>query len=469
MVTSQLPEGPQNLSLLNKLQQTVKPLELLETCARRYGDIFTIPVLLGPSKQSMVIISNPQGIQEIFRTDPEKLDAGGNGARLPFVGEQSILALSGDRHQRQRKLLTPPFHGQRMIAYGELIREIIEKVTSQWTTDKPFPIRSSTQRISFQVILKAVFGLEEGQRLQEIDRLLTLRFEGQKSIFRSILLVFPALQKDWGPSSPWGRLMQNQRDIDKLIYAEIAERHENPDPTRTDILSLMMAARDEEGQPMTDVELRDELITLLIAGHETTATSLAWAFYWCHRQPEVLEKLLQELDALGNSPAPMEIFKLPYLDAVCKETLRIYPVALLAMQRQVKSPLEIMGYQFEPGIFLSPCIYLTHHREDLYPQPKQFRPERFLERQYSPYEYMPFGGGNRRCIGMAFALFEMKLVLATILSSWELALADKKPVKAVRRGLLMAPSDGVRMVVKGKRTPVKIPSDSHEKSLATTL
>ena len=256
MVTSQLPEGPQNLSLLNKLQQTVKPLEFLETCARRYGDIFTIPVLLGPSKQSMVIISNPQGIQEIFRTDPEKLDAGGNGARLPFVGEQSILALSGDRHQRQRKLLTPPFHGQRMIAYGELIREIIEKVTSQWTTDKPFPIRSSTQRISFQVILKAVFGLEEGQRLQEIDRLLTLRFEGQKSIFRSILLVFPALQKDWGPSSPWGRLMQNQRDIDKLIYAEIAERHENPDPTRTDILSLMMATRDEEGQPMTDVELR---------------------------------------------------------------------------------------------------------------------------------------------------------------------------------------------------------------------
>ncbi|MDJ0518287.1 MAG: cytochrome P450 [Trichodesmium sp. MO_231.B1] len=469
MVTSQLPKGPQNLSLLNKLQRIIKPLEFLETCARKYGDIFTLPVLLGSSKQSMVIISNPQGIKEIFSTDPEKLDAGGNGARFPFLGEQSILALSGDRHQRQRKLLTPPFHGQRMIAYGELIREIIEQVTSQWTTNKTFPIRSSTQRISFQVILKAVFGLEEGQRLQEIDRLLTLRFEGRKSIFRSILLFFPALQKDWGPLSPWGRLMQNERDIDKLIYAEIAERRENPDPTRTDILSLMMGARDEEGQPMTDVELRDELITLLFAGHETTATSLAWAFYWIHRQPEVREKLLQELDALGNSPDPMEIFKLPYLDAVCKETLRIYPVVILAMQRQVKSPLEIMGYKFEPGIFLSPCIYLTHHREDLYPQPKQFRPERFLERQYSPYEYMPFGGGNRRCIGMAFALFEMKLVLATILSSWELALADEKPVKAVRRGLLMAPSDGVRMVVKGKRTPVRIPGDSRENSLATTL
>ncbi|NER03924.1 MAG: cytochrome P450 [Okeania sp. SIO3C4] len=452
MVTSQLPKGPQNLSFLNKLQRIVKPLEFLESNARKYGDIFTLPVLLGDSKQSMVIISNPQGIQEIFATDPEKLDAGANGAILIFLGEQSLLALSGDRHKRQRKLLTPPFHGQRMIAYGELIREIIQQVTSQWITNKTFPIRSSTQRISFQVILKAVFGLKEGQRLQEIDQLLTARFEGGKSIFRSILLFIPALQKDWGPLSPWGRLMQNERDIDKLIYAEIAERRENPDPTRTDILSLMMAARDEEGQPMTDVELRDELITLLVAGHETTATSLAWAFYWIHRQPEIRDKLLQELDALGDQPDPMEILKLPYLDAVCKETLRIYPVAILVAQRQVKSPLEIMGYQFQPGTFLSPCIYLTHHREDLYPQPKQFKPERFLERQFSPYEYLPFGGGNRRCIGQAFALFEMKLVLATILSSWELALADEKPVKAVRRGFLMAPANGVRMVVKGKRT-----------------
>ncbi|NES69070.1 MAG: cytochrome P450, partial [Okeania sp. SIO2D1] len=344
-----------------------------------------------------------------------------------------------------------PFHGQRMLAYGELIREIIQQVTYQWITNKTFSIRSSTQRISFQVILKAVFGLEEGQRLQEMDQLLTTRFKGRESIFRSILLFFPALQKDWGPLSPWGWLMQNERDIDKLIYAEIAERKENPDPSRTDILSLMMAARDEEGQPMTDLELRDELITLLVAGHETTATALAWAFYWIHHQPEIRDKLLQELDALGDKPDPMEILKLPYLDAVCKETLRIYPVAILALQRQVKSPLEIMGYQFQPGTFLSPCIYLTHHREDLYPQPKQFKPERFLERQFSPYEYLPFGGGNRRCIGQAFALFEMKLVLATILSSWELALADEKPMKAVRRGFLMAPANGVRMVVKGKR------------------
>jgi cytochrome P450 family 110 len=246
-------------------------------------------------------------------------------------------------------------------------------------------------------------------------------------------------------------LMENERQIDKLIYAEIQERREKPDPSRTDILSLMMAARDEVGEPMTDVELRDELITLLVAGHETTATSLSWAFYWIHHLPQVREKLLQELDTLGENPDLNTIFRLPYLDAVYKETLRIYPVAMMAFQRIVLSPLEIAGYHFEPGTILAPSIYLTHHREDLYPQPKQFKPERFLERQFSTYEYFPFGGGNRRCIGMAFAQFEMKLILVTVLSRWQLELTNNKPMLPVRRGLLLAPPDGFQMVTKGMR------------------
>ncbi len=266
-----------------------------------------------------------------------------------------------------------------------------------------------------------------------------------------MIILFPALQRDLGSWSPWTQLMHQLQQIDNLIYAEIAERKEQPDPSRTDILSLMMSARDEQGQPMTDLELRDELMTLLIAGHETTATSLAWALYWIHHLPQVREKLLQELDALGDSPDPNTIFRLPYLNAVCQETLRIYPVAMLALNRVVKSPLQIMGYQFEPGTLLIPCIYLTHHREDLYPQAKQFKPERFLERQFAPYEFLPFGGGNRVCIGMAFAQFEMKLVLATVLSRWQMELADSKPVEPVRKGALLAPAQGVQMVVKGKR------------------
>jgi cytochrome P450 len=211
-----------------------------------------------------------------------------------------------------------------------------------------------------------------------------------------------------------------------------------------------MSARDEAGEPMTDVELRDELMTLLAAGHETTASALTWALYWIHKLPEVREKLLQELDSLGDNPNPSSIARLPYLSAVCSETLRIYPVALITFSRRVKVPLPLMGYEFEPGTLLTGCIYLTHQREDLYPEPKRFKPERFLERQFSPFEYLPFGGGSRRCVGAAFAVFEMKLVLATILQDKQLALADNRQVKPVRRGLTSTPP-GVRLVVTGER------------------
>ena len=446
-----LPEGPQTLPFLQKLQWLTKPLEFLETCAQHYGDIFTVRI--GPSFTPQVFISNPQGIQQIFTTNPKQLDSGQlPGSKPGFLGRYSLIALSGETHQRQRKLLMPSFHGERMRAYGELIRDLTLAVTSRWKIGESFSVRSSMQEISFQVILKAVFGLEDGPRYEKIKKLLIARLNPKRPLLRALLIFFPSLQLDLGPWSPWGSLKRNQQQIDELIYAEINDRRSHPDPSRTDILSLMMAARDEAGEPMKDEELRDELVTLLFAGHETTATSLAWAFYWIHHLPQVREKLLQELDTLGDNPDPNAIFRLPYLDAVCKETLRIYPVAMLAFTRRVKSPLEIMGYQFEPGTMITPCIYLTHHREDLYPEPKQFKPERFESRQFTTYEYLPFGGGNRRCIGMAFAQFEMKLVLATVLSCWQMELADGFSVKPVRRPVLLGPSEGVRMVVKGKRS-----------------
>ncbi len=451
MPAHKLPDGPRTIPLLQKLKWITHPLEFLETYAQSYGDIFTLPFGVGSSPQ--ILISNPQGIEQMFTAEAKHLDSGeAAGLKAPFIGQQSLIVLSGERHKRQRKLLTPPFHGERMLAYGKLIGEITEQVTSQWKIDEPFSVRSSMQAITFRVILKAVFGLEDGPRYQQLDRLITTRLEGAKSILRILLLLFPVLQKDWGPLSPWGRLVRNERQIDKLIYAEIDERREKLDQSRTDILSLMMAARDEAGEPMTNLELRDELITLLVAGHETTATSLAWAFYWIHHHPQVHEKLLQELDSLGENPDPNDILRLPYLDAVCKETLRIYPVTMFAFPRVVKLPLQILDYQFEPGTLLSPCIYLTHHREDLYPEPKQFKPERFLERQFSPYEYLPFGGGNRRCLGMAFAQFEMKLILTKVLSRLHLALTNSKPLQPVRRGLLLAPSSNFQMVATGKRS-----------------
>lgn len=453
-----LPDGPQTPPLIQLSQWIGRPLEFMDACAQRYGDCFT--TRLGHKGQPMVFVSNPQALQQILTGDANQFEAPGEANKIlqPLLGDQGVILVSGDRHRRQRQLLMPPFHGDRMRAYGQLISAIAEQVTARWTIGKPFPIRETTQEISLRVILKAVFGLKEGERYQQLQQLLNAMLEVMSTPLSSSLLFFPILQKDFGSWSPWRRFLNRQQQIDQLLYAEIAERREQPDSSRTDIMTLLMSARDEAGEPMTDVELRDELLTLLLVGHETTATAIVWALYWIHSSPSVREKLLQELDSLGDDPDPSTIFRLPYLNAVCCETLRIYPVALLTFPRVVKSPQTLMGYQLDPGTVLGGCIYLTHRREDLYPEPQSFKPERFLERQFSPYEYLPFGGGSRRCIGMAFAQFEMKLVLAKMLSRYQLAMGDNRPFKAVRRGVTLALPGNMKMVVTGQRLrPERVP------------
>lgn len=454
----QLPNGPQAPALLQTIHWIVKPFSYMEGCAQQYGDLFTVP--LGEKFAPLVFVSNPQALQQILTSDTKEFDAPGEYNRLfePLFGKQSIFALTGESHRRQRQLMMPPFHGERMKAYGQLIADIAEQVMSQWTIGKPFSVRSFMQRISLLVILRAVFGLSEGERYQQLEELLSVMLEETGSPMSVSMLYFPSLRRDLGSWSPWGRFLRQRQQIDQLIYDEINERRSQPDSSGTDILSLLMSARDEAGEPMTDKELRDELMSLLVAGHETTATALTWALYWIHKLPTVRQKLLEELDSL-ESPDPSTIFRLPYLNAVCSETLRIYPVAMRTFPRVVRSPVEVMGYQLEPGTVVMGSIYLTHQRPDLYPEPKQFKPERFLERQFSPYEYLPFGGGARRCIGMAFAQFEMKVVLAKILSRLELALADSRPVRPVRRGLVSA-SSAVRLVVTGSRSQTTRPLQS---------
>lgn len=339
-----------------------------------------------------------------------------------------------------------------MRAYAQLIRNITEQVTSNWTVGKSFVARSVMQEISLRVILQAVFGLDEAERFQQLQRLLCGMLDTFDSPFKSSLLFVKALQKDFGAWSLWGRFLRQRKQADRLIYAEIHKRRQQSRFDGEDILSLMMVACDEAGQQMTDRQLRDELMTLLFAGHETTASALAWALYWIHKLPTVRDQLLKELASVDKDADPGEIARLPYLTAVCQETLRLYPIALFAFTRILQAPFRLMGYEFAPGTRISPCIYLVHHRQDIYPQPKQFRPERFLERQFSPYEYLPFGGSNRRCLGMAFALYEMKLVLATILSRWELALVNQRPVRPVRRGVTTTPAGGVPMVVTGQKS-----------------
>jgi cytochrome P450 family 110 len=441
-----LPDGPKAPRFVQLIQWIGDPLTYLDKCAKQYGDIFTAQI-----GRPVVMVNHPQAVQEMLNSNALHAPGSLNSIVKPILGEQSMFMVSGERHKRSRQLLMPPFHGERMRNYAQLICDIAADVASKWSVDRPFVARSAMQEVTMRVILQAVFGMDDGPRLQALRPLLASFVDMTGSPLRASILFVKWMQQDWGSWSPWGRMKKQQRKMDDLIYAEIEERRLQPDANRTDILSLMLAARDENGQPMTNQELRDELMTLLFAGHETTATALAWAFYWIHHLPSVRQKLLQELDSLGKNPDPMEISRLPYLSAICQETLRIYPVAIQTLARQVLAPVELMGHQLEPGTVVFASIYLTHRREDLYPEPMQFKPERFLERQFSPYEYLPFGGGSRRCIGLALAQLEMKLVLATILRDFDLVLAEKKPVQPKRRGVTLAPGGGVRMALRGRR------------------
>lgn len=428
-----------------------RPVSFMRGCSHHYGDPFT--ATLTRKLPPVVFYSNPKALQVILTSDDSELfDSPGelNALLEPLLGKQSVMGLSGNRHRRMRQLLMPCFHGERMRSYGQLIRDITEEVMSELVAGKAFPVRKSMQKISMRVILRAVFGLSECPRYQRLERLLGTMLDRISNPFGVSFLYFPALRQDFGPLSPWGNFVRNRQQIDQLIYNEIGERRTHPDASRNDILALLMSARDEGGEALTDSELRDELMTLLIAGHETTATAITWALYWIHKLPQVRKQLLNELQAVDGPLDSSVIFRLPYLNAVCSETLRIHPVGMLTFARVTKSRVELMGSSLEPGTIVVGCIYLAHHREDLYPEPDQFRPERFLERRYSPFEYLPFGGGVRRCIGMGLAQFEMKLVISGILSSYELALADTRSVRVVRRGVTSGPSP-FRMVVKEHR------------------
>jgi unspecific monooxygenase len=438
--------------LLQKIQWIADPVGYMESAVRKYPDIFTTEIFGFGS--SIVFVNEPQAIQQILTNDRKQFSAPGelNAILTPVLGDSGVIMLGGDRHRKRRQLVMPSFHGSRMQNYGQLVFEITTKVFDKLLANKTvnphFSARDAMQNISLQIILQAVFGIYEGDRCQQLQTFMTKLTELFASPLTSAFLFLPSIQKDLGEWSPWGNFVRQRAQIDKLIYIEIAERHANHDPSRTDILSMLMAARDEEDKPMTDLELRDELLTLLFAGHETTATAMSWALYWVHSLLDVKEKLLQELKSVSDPTDWMSIFRLPYLTAVCNETLRIYPVAMLTFPRVVEEPVELLGYKLEPKTIILGCIYLVHHREDLYPNADQFKPERFLDRQFSPYEFMPFGGGVRRCVGEALAQFEMKIVLATILSNYDLELSDRQPVKPQRRGVTLAPAGGIKMTIR---------------------
>jgi cytochrome P450 family 110 len=436
-----LPDGPEMPVFLQRMKQIFQPLEYMEKFKKVYGDNFTIK---NKSGNHIVYFSHPQALEQIFTADADKLEVGkGNEILKHIIGSNSVAVLDGKPHRLQRKLLAPAFHGDKMRAYGNAITEITKQVIQNWQDGKPFNIHNAMQEISMRVILRVVFGFD-GQRLEELRQVLTtlLKLIGHPLIYGSLLFSF--WQRDLGAWSPWSRLSRLLEQVDNLIYSHIREIRAL-DQNRSDILSLLITARYDDGQAMSDRELRDELMTMLIAGYETSTSALVWAFYWVGRLPTVQQKLQDELK-ISTDLEPNAITLLPYLTAVCQEALRIYPVATSSFSRVVKSPLEIMGYQLPVNTLIIPCIYLAHHREETYGNPKEFIPERFLKRHFSPYEYLPFGGGNRRCLGMSFAMYEMKIVLATILSQYQISPLSQAPVKPVRRGLILTAPVGMEMV-----------------------
>ena len=437
-------------ALLQTLQLIAQPTKSLENYATKYGDIFTVRVM-GLKSPPIVFFSHPQAISDCFAIPAHKLDfKKATHVFKPLFGENSLVFQEGRSHQQQRQLLLPAFHGDNLKSYGQAICQITEEVTKNWTSGTNIYIHNLMSNITLEIILQVVFGITHGARYQELKEKLTSLLEDVTKPWYSSLFFFPLLQQDLGAWSPWGIFLKRREEIDKLIYAEISERRLQNDAGRTDILSLLISARDVNGEQMTDEELRDQLVSLLLLGYETTSGVLAWVFYLIHSHPEVKNQLMQELNTLDNLTDPEAITQLPYLTAVCQETLRIHPIALICTPRMVKDRVEIMGHNFTSETVLVPCIYLAHRRTETYPEAEQFRPERFLNQKFSPYEYLPFGGGYRGCIGGAFSMYELKLVTAIILSHFQLSLTDKRPVHPVRRGITIVPSGGVKMVVTKK-------------------
>jgi cytochrome P450 family 110 len=445
------PAGPNTPTLIASYNLIKHPYELLEKCYKEYGDIFSVKLLrLG----RVVFLADPEAIKDVFTRHLRKFNAGETNFILePFVGKKSLLLIDGQEHARQRKLIAPAFHGERMRMFGDLMRDCAHDAIDRWRVGEVIMIRQEMQAITLKVIVESVFGQKMSRRLPEIIELV----RGVLQI-PTLLTFLPFLRINLGPWSSWGRFLKYRARLDKLLYAEIDRRRANPRPEPEDVLDMLLLSRDEEGRQMTAEEIRDECMTLLLAGHETTALSLTWAFVTLLQNPRVIEKLSEEhIKVAGNEPVTTDMAsKFVYLDATIKESMRINNLFPMVGRKTIE-PVEIKGYHLPAGTIVLPCNLLVHQLPELYPEPHEFRPERFLVEQQHPYGWFPFGGGPRRCIGMNFAQFEMKMLLASILPRVELELLHGQSFKPERLGLALTPPTGVNVRIKAVR-PRPVPT-----------
>lgn len=442
-----LPPGPPLPAIAQTAIWSRQARRLLYACQDRYGDIFTIRLV---REVPWVMLAGPEAVKQVFTGDPRIFHAGeGNSMLEPMLGPSSLLLLDERPHMSQRRLLLPPFHGERMQAYGETMAEIAAAEIELWPTDTPYALRPRMQALTLEIILRTVFGLREGERMSELREALR-RYLNLLADPRQLLPVI-LVGTERIRRLPWFRRTMDL--IDRLLYEEIAERRRAEDlERREDILSLMVAARREDGSPMSDGEMRDELLTLLTAGHETTATSLAWAVERLCRHPEKLERLREEVWAGEEA----------YLTATIQETLRLRPVISI-VGRRLTEPVEIGGYELPAGVSVTPCIYLAHRNREVYPDPEAFLPERFLDNPPGTYTWIPFGGGVRRCLGASFAQFEMAVVLRELVKRREIRPARPEPERIFRRGITETPRRDAEVVLHQtpQPQPVLLPQEGH--------
>ncbi len=417
-----------------------RPIPFLRACRARFGHTFTMRFAGLPP---IVLFSRPADIKEVFTGDPEVFHAGSANLILkPILGRSSLLLLDGERHMKERRLMMPSFHGERMHAYGRVMDAAADRAIDAWPLRETFAIHHAMQEITLDVIVRAVFGITDAARHEALRGALVrmLAFGDRPAL---LLLIGPDGELRWreaherlGRLSPWAGFKRTIGEVDALLAAEVVRRRARPDGEGTDVLSMLLAARDEEGGGLSDEQLVDEMKTLLVAGHETTATGLTWTLLELLRHPEVLARLRAEL-AEGRED---------YLDAVVKESLRLHPIVPM-VGRRLQAPAVVGGRTYPKGALLAPSIYLTHRNPETWRDPDSFDPSRFVGWKPSPYEHLPFGGGVRRCIGLAFAVFEMKRVLRRIVERAHLALAPGYRPELVRRGITFAVSEGLPVVL----------------------
>jgi hypothetical protein len=438
----QLPPGPSLPGPLQMIATWKRPAASLERLRQRYGKRITVQL---PFQPPFVILSDPEEIKQLFTAPPEAIHPG-EGARIlePIVGRNSVILLDEAAHMEQRKLLLPAFHGEKMQRMAGLMRELTDRELERWPQLQPVKLHPRLQRLTLEIILRAVFGLEQGQRLDRLRDGLTevLAFS------ESPLSVLPAV-RDFAHWLPWFRRFDRLvEQTDALIFALIDERRTNGSEQHDDVLAMLLQARHEDQTPMSNQEIRDELMTALVAGHETTASQLAWALERLAREPGVVERLRAED---GDE----------YLTATIYEILRLRPVLPNAEPRLTKQRVTIGEYEYPPGVALLASAFLVHHDPDIYPEPHAFRPERFLGVNPGTYTWLPFGGGRRRCLGASFALQEMKVVLRAVLERFELAAASERPERTGRRSITFSPALGATVVLRERaRRAVLEPADA---------